>query len=118
MLTHRALVHEYVSCLVALDLDERDVPLHSLPLYHSAQMHVFMLPYLAIGATSHLVEAPDITDMLSRVERDGVNSVFAPPTVWVAVANHPELRTRDLSALRKAYYGASIMPVPVLRTLR
>ena len=118
MLTHRALVHEYVSCLIALDLDERDVPLHSLPLYHSAQMHVFMLPYLAIGATNHLVEAPDATDILRRVERDRVNSVFAPPTVWVGVANHPELRTRDLTALRKVYYGASIMPVPVLRALR
>ena len=118
MLTHRALVHEYVSCLLALDLDERDVPLHSLPLYHSAQTHVFMLPYLAIGATNHLVEAPDVPDILRRVERDGVNSVFAPPTVWVGVANHRELRTRDLRALRKIYYGASIMPVPVLRALR
>jgi fatty-acyl-CoA synthase len=118
MLTHRALLHEYVSCVVDLDLDERDVPLHSLPLYHSAQMHVFMLPYLAIAATNHLVEAPDVTDILRRVECDGVNSVFAPPTVWVGVANHPELRTRDLTALRKVYYGASIMPVPVLRALR
>ena len=118
MLTHRALLHEYVSCVVDLDLDERDVPLHSLPLYHSAQMHVFMLPYIAIGATNHLVEAPDVTDILRRVERDGVSSVFAPPTVWVGVANHPELRTRDLGALRKAYYGASIMPVPVLHALR
>jgi fatty-acyl-CoA synthase len=118
MLTHRALLHEYVSCVVDLDLDERDVPLHSLPLYHSAQMHVFMLPYLAIAATNHLEEAPDVADILLRVERDGVNSVFAPPTVWVGVANHPELRTRDLTALRKVYYGASIMPVPVLRALR
>jgi fatty-acyl-CoA synthase len=118
MLTHRALVHEYVSCIVDLDLDERDVPLHSLPLYHSAQKHVFMLPYLAIGATNHLVETPDVTDILRRIEGDGVSSVFAPPTVWVGVANHPELRTRDLTALGKVYYGASIMPVPVLRTLR
>jgi fatty-acyl-CoA synthase len=118
MMTHRAFVHEYLSCLVALDMDERDVPLHSLPLYHSAQMHVFMLPYLALGATNHLVTAPDVAGILDAVERDGINSVFAPPTVWVGVANHPELGSRDLSALRKAYYGASIMPVPVLQTLR
>jgi fatty-acyl-CoA synthase len=118
MMTHRAFVHEYMSCLQALDLQETDVPLHALPLYHSAQMHVFMLPFLSIGATNHLVEAPDVTDILDRVERDGVTSVFAPPTVWVGVANHPELRTRNLSALKKAYYGASIMPVPVLQTLR
>ena len=118
MMTHRAFVHEYLSCLQALDLDERDVPLHSLPLYHSAQMHVFMLPYLSLGATNHLVEAPDPGDILERIERDGLSSVFAPPTVWVAIANHPELTTRDLSALTKAYYGASIMPVPVLQALR
>ena len=118
MMTHRAFVHEYVSCLQALDLREDDVPLHSLPLYHSAQMHVFMLPYLSIGATNHLVEAPDPADILRRVEEDGLTSVFAPPTVWVAIANHPELTTRDLSTLTRAYYGASIMPVPVLQKLR
>ena len=118
MMTHRAFIHEYASCLQALDLHEDDVPLHSLPLYHSAQMHVFMLPYLSIGATNHLVEAPDPADILERVERDGLTSVFAPPTVWVAIANHPELTARDLGTLTKAYYGASIMPVPVLQKLR
>lgn len=33
-------------------------------------------------------------------------------------AGHPEFGRRDLGALRKAYYGASIMPVPVLERLR
>ncbi|MCW3003575.1 MAG: AMP-binding protein [Conexibacter sp.] len=118
MMTHRALLHEYLSCIVALDLDASDVPLHPLPLYHSAQMHVFLMPYLMLGATNHVVEKPDAGDMLARVERDGITSLFAPPTVWIAVSEHPDFATRDLSALRKAYYGASIMPVPVLRRLR
>ena len=37
MMTHRALLHEYVSCLQALDVAEHDRPLHVMPLYHSAQ---------------------------------------------------------------------------------
>src|SRR5699024_3907810 len=37
---------------------------------------------------------------------------------WVALANSPELETRNLESLRKAYYGASIMPGPVLDRLR
>jgi fatty-acyl-CoA synthase len=118
MMTHRAFVHEYVSCVVALDLDASDVPLHPLPLYHSAQMHAFLMPYLMLGATNHVVEKPDPTDMLARVERDGITSLFAPPTVWIALSEHPDFATRDLTALRKAYYGASIMPVPVLQRLR
>jgi fatty-acyl-CoA synthase len=118
MMTHRALVHEYLSCITALDLDAEDVPLHPLPLYHSAQMHVFLLPYLALGATNHVVEKPEPADVLQRVERDGVTSLFAPPTVWIALSEHPDFATRDLSSLTKAYYGASIMPVPVLQRLR
>ncbi len=118
MLTHRALVHEYVSCIVALDIKPSDVPLHALPLYHSAQMHVFLMPGLAVGATNHLVAAPDLDDVLARVPRDGITSLFFPPTVWVGLANHPGLAEADLTSLDKAYYGASIMPVPVLQKLQ
>src|SRR4051794_19984249 len=118
MMTHRAFVHEYVSCVVALDMDAADVPLHPLPLYHSAQMHAFLMPYLMLGATNHVVERPEPTDVLARVERDGITSLFAPPTVWIALGEHPDFAARDLTSLRKAYYGASIMPVPVLQRLR
>jgi len=118
MMTHRALLHEYVSCVLALDLDEQDVPLHVMPLYHSAQLHVFLMPALLVGATNHLVEVPEPGDVLERIERGGNTSFFAAPTLWVALSNHPDLPHRDLSSLRKAYYGASIMPVPVLRKLR
>ena len=118
MLTHRALVHEYMSCIAALDLAAADIPLHALPLYHSAQMHVFLLPGLAVGAVNHLVEAPDLDAILEQVPREGITSLFFPPTVWVGLANHPGLASADLSSLQKAYYGASIMPVPVLRKLR
>ncbi len=71
-----------------------------------------------IGATNHLVEAPDPADVLARVERQRIDSFFAPPTVWIALANHPDFGRGDLTALTKAYYGASIMPVPVLQRLR
>ncbi|MFJ6947781.1 acyl-CoA synthetase [Streptomyces wuyuanensis] len=118
MMTHRALVHEYVSAITALDLDEDDKPVHSLPLYHSAQMHVFLLPYLAVGAENTILDAPDPARIFELVEQGRADSLFAPPTVWIGLSNHPEFATRDLSALRKAYYGASIMPVPVLEGLR
>ncbi|WP_017576441.1 fatty acyl-CoA synthetase [Nocardiopsis kunsanensis] len=118
MMTHRALVHEYMSCLMGLDLAADDRPLHAMPLYHSAQMHVFLMPWLAVGATNTLVEAPDPADLLSRIETDRHGAFFAAPTLWVALTNHPDFRERDLSSLRKAYYGASVMPAPVLSTLQ
>ncbi|MDT9594361.1 fatty acyl-CoA synthetase [Nocardioides zeae] len=118
MMTHRALLAEYVSAITALDLGPDDDPLHPMPLYHSAQMHVFLLPSLAVGATNHLVETPDVPTLLRLVEERGLGSLFLAPTVWVPLAGHPDLATRDLSSLRKAFYGASIMPVPVLERLQ
>ncbi|MET8565522.1 acyl-CoA synthetase [Streptomyces flaveolus] len=118
MMTHRALVHEYLSAITALDLSAGDRPAHSLPLYHSAQLHVFLLPYLAVGATNLILDAPDGDRLFDLVEAGRVDSLFAPPTVWIGLAGRPDFTTRDLSGLRKAYYGASIMPVPVLERLR
>ncbi|MEU3519860.1 acyl-CoA synthetase [Streptomyces sp. NPDC006654] len=118
MMSHRALVHEYLSAIAALDLSAGDRPAHALPLYHSAQMHVFLLPYLAVGATNIILPAPDGDTLFDLVEAGRVDSLFAPPTVWIGLSNRPDFATRDLSGLRKAYYGASIMPVPVLERLR
>jgi fatty-acyl-CoA synthase len=116
MMTHRALVHEYLSCIVGLDLTEHDEPLHVMPLYHSAQLHVFLLPWLAVGAVNTLLEVPEPGEVLRRLARDRHGAFFAAPTLWVALANHPDFA--PLPALRKAYYGASIMPGPVLQRLR
>ncbi|MET8244387.1 acyl-CoA synthetase [Streptomyces sp. NPDC005202] len=118
MMTHRALIHEYLSAIAALDLSAGDRPVHSLPLYHSAQMHVFLLPYLAVGATNVILDAPDGDRLFDLIEAGRADSLFAPPTVWIGLANRPDFATRDLDGLRKAYYGASIMPVPVLERLR
>ena len=118
IMSHRALVHEYVSCIVALDLAAEDNPLHVMPLYHSAQMHVFLVPWLAVGATNTILEVPDAAEVLRRIEQDGHRAFFAAPTLWVAMANHADFETRDLGGLVKAYYGASIMPVPVLQRIQ
>lgn len=118
MMTHRSLVHAYLSAITALDLSAGDRPAHALPLYHSAQTHVFLLPYLAVGATNIILDAPDGDTLFDLIEVGRVDSLFAPPTVWIGLAGRPDFASRDLSGLRKAYYGASIMPVPVLERLR
>src|SRR5699024_5899077 len=71
-----------------------------------------------VGPTSPVVEGREPGEMLERVDRSGNTSFFAALILWVAWSIPLDLPLRDLSSLRKAYYGASIMPVPVLRKLR
>ena len=118
VLTHRALLAEYVSCIEALEFRHGDRVLHSLPLYHSAQMHVCIMPYLLVGATNFVLVGPDPEQCCGLIERETINSMFAPPTVWISFLRHPAFEEHDLASLEKVQYGASIMPVPVLRELR
>lgn len=117
-MTHSAFMAEYSACIVELELGQTDVSLAALPLYHSAQMHCFSMPQLLVGATVHLIASPVPETVLALIEARGITSFFAPPTVWISLLRHPDFDTRDLSTLKTIFYGASIMPVPVLQELR
>jgi fatty-acyl-CoA synthase len=117
MLTHDAVLWQYVSCLVDAEITAGDVILHALPLYHCAQLDVFFGPGIYCGATNHITSKPTPDNLLPLLERHGATSFFAPPTVWIALLRSPRFDATDLSKLRKGYYGASIMPVEVLREL-
>ena len=118
MMTHRAMLAQYHSCIHNMEYAASDRALAALPLYHTAQMHAFTMPQLLIGARTILIEAPAPAQVLELIEGERITSFFAPPTVWISLLRHPDFATRDLSSLEKVYYGASIMPVPVLHELR
>ena len=118
MMSHRALVAEYGSSVMALDFATTDRALAALPLYHCAQMHVFTMPQLLVGAQTRLVQAPEPSLCLRLIEEERITSFFAPPTVWISLLRHDDFERRDLATLERLYYGASIMPVPVLEELR
>lgn len=118
VLTHRALLAEYFSTIAACDIRASDYALAALPLYHSAQMHVFLMPLLLCGGTTLIADGPEAGYCLRTIHAERINSFFAPPTVWIALLRHAEFDPARLGALTKAYYGASIMPVPVLLELQ
>ena len=55
--------------------------------------------------------------LLRLLETHQINSFFAPPTVWIALLRSPAFDAGKLKHLTKGYYGASIMPVEVLKEL-
>lgn len=117
MLTHDAVLWQYVSCCINAEIAERDVLLHALPLYHCAQLDVFFGPAVYIGATNYITARPTPENLLPLMAQHGITSFFAPPTVWIALLRSPLFDQTDLGQLAKGYYGASIMPVEVLKEI-
>jgi fatty-acyl-CoA synthase len=117
MLTHDALLWQYVSCVVDASIAGDDLLLHALPLYHCAQLDVFFGPAVYVGASNVITGKPVAEHLLALIERHRIGSFFAPPTVWIALLRSPAFDRSDLSSLRKGYYGASIMPVAVMQEI-
>ncbi|BAM92913.1 putative AMP-dependent synthetase and ligase [Bradyrhizobium oligotrophicum S58] len=117
MLTHDAVIWQYVSCVVDAGIAADDVTLHALPLYHCAQLDVFFGPSIYVGATNIITAFPTPDNLLPLIAKYHITSFFAPPTVWISILRSPLFETTDVSSLHKGYYGASIMPVEVLREL-
>jgi fatty-acyl-CoA synthase len=94
-----------------------DKVLHSLPLYHCAQLDCFLGPNVYLGNTNIITASPAADNLLALIAEHKITSFFAPPTVWISLLRSPRFDHSDLSSLRKGYYGASIMPVEVLREI-
>ncbi|MDR0593013.1 MAG: AMP-binding protein [Bifidobacteriaceae bacterium] len=116
-LTSRSLMWQYVSTIVSGGAAAEDVDLHFMPFYHCAQLDVFLLPDIYLGATSVILRSAGPAPILRGIEEHGVNKMFATPSKWIELLHSPAFDPARLTGLTKGYYGASAMPVPVLREL-
>jgi acyl-CoA synthetase (AMP-forming)/AMP-acid ligase II len=111
MLTHFNLT----SNLAQLDrmappiMDEDDVPLVHLPLFHVFGLNVLMNWAVAVGATQVLMSRFDMIDFLDLVEEHKVTLLITVPPVIQGLAAHPEVPRRDLSSVRFSLAGAAPM---------
>ncbi len=116
IISNQALLAQYMGAIIDGGYESADINVNALPIYHCAQRDVFLNPIFLTGGTNILM-APDIGKILSTIDRYRANMFFAPPTVWIGILRHPDFAKYDLSCLTKCYYGASIMPVEVLKEL-
>jgi fatty-acyl-CoA synthase len=116
IISNQALMAQYMGAIIDGKYDSSDINVNALPIYHCAQRDVFMNPVFWVGGTNILM-TPDIGNILKTIAEYQATMFFAPPTVWIGMLRHPDFDKYDLSCLKKCYYGASIMPVEVLKEM-
>ncbi|MFP3380856.1 AMP-binding protein, partial [Bacillus sp. SIMBA_069] len=89
-----SIISEYVSTIIEGNMTSEDVAIHALPLFHSAQLHCFLGPYIYLGGSGIILEqaTPDL--MLQTVETYKATQLFCPPTVWIALLRSPAFSSR------------------------
>jgi long-chain acyl-CoA synthetase len=97
------------------EIQQGDVVLGSLPLFHSFGQTVSMNASLRVGATLTLLPKFDPGEALATMQRDRVTHFYGVPTMYGALLHHSGRGEYDTSALRTCITGGASMPVEVLR---
>ena len=88
--------------------------LHAAPMFHLADagaIHALTL----CGVTHCFLASFDPEATLRAIEHYRITTVVLVPTMLNMVLNHPNFDRYDVSCLKRVTYGASPMPLPLLR---
>lgn len=71
MLSHKSIISEYVSCVVDGKMSDKDLLVHALPFYHSAQLHVFLGPSIYLGASGIILDEATPATIIKTIAKFG-----------------------------------------------
>jgi long-chain acyl-CoA synthetase len=115
MLTHRNVYSNALhGSLAPFELAALSPFLHVAPMFHLADagaIHSLTLH----GLTHCFLSAFDPRAVLEAIERYRIENLVLVPTMINAIVNHPSIDDYDHSSLRRVSYGASPMPLPLLK---
>ncbi len=95
------------------DIAPDDVMLHAASLFHASGC--FVLPYWIKGACSAVLARFEPAEFLNAIVRWRATSMHVVPTMLAILLNHPDIEKADMSSVRTIVYGASPMPLPVIK---
>jgi long-chain acyl-CoA synthetase len=114
-LTHANMNRNAAISVSLVGATSGDVVFGGLPLFHSFGQTVMMNMAVLAGATLTLIPRFEPTKALEVLQRDRVTIMGGVPTMYVALAHHPDKADYDLSSLRVCVSGGASLPVEVLR---
>ena len=101
-----------------LRIEQDDVVLVVLPVFHIYALNVILGMAIRSGATAVLVERFEPEETLDLVERHGVTLLPGAPPMYVAWLDEPEERRGAFATVRMAISGAAPLPAEVLQRFR
>ncbi len=96
------------------DMQDDDVSITVLPLFHVFGLSSVMNVAVRFGGTMSLIPRFDASTVLEAIQRDKATIFEGVPTMFVALLNHPDVDSYDVSTLRMAVSGGAPIPAEVM----
>ena len=115
-LSHRNILNNGYFTTETIGFTEHDRLAIPVPFYHCFGMVMGNLGCITHGATM-VIPGPafDPAATLKAVQDERCTAVYGVPTMFIAMQNHPDFATFDLSTLRTGIMAGSPCPVEVMK---
>lgn len=115
MLHHMGLVNEATFVAERAGMSDGGVYVNAMPMYHIGGGAVTSFGAWSERGTFVLLPGFDPAQVMEAFEAyRGTHSLLVP-TMLLAILNHPDLHTRDLSSIQTVLSGASAVPASLVR---
>ena len=117
LLRHGGLTDNAALFARLVELDGRDVYVNPMPMFHTGGCVLGAIGTVAARAVHVPVLAFEPGFVLELVERERGTALLGVPTMLIACIEHPDINARDLSSLRAAVSGGSLVPAELVRRI-
>ncbi|HET8764084.1 MAG TPA: FadD3 family acyl-CoA ligase [Rhodanobacter sp.] len=118
MCTHGATIRAFTAWSGAVALRTGDRYLIINPFFHSFGYKAGWIAAFLRGATVYPHAVFDVDAVLALIQRERINFLPGPPTLFLSMLAHPALKSFDISSLTGAVTGASVVPPILIRRMR
>ncbi len=117
VLTHRGLLNNTLFVTRRWGMEQTDRFCLPVPFFHAKGVGS-ILKTLAAGATLHPLLAFDPQKVLQVISQERCTMFAGVPTMLVALMQHPDFTTADLSSLKQAVSGGAPVPVALMEQVK
>ena len=117
LLRHGALTDNAALFAAVAEIGPGDVYVNPMPMFHTAGCVLGALGTVQARAVHVPVIAFDPAFVLELIERERGTALLGVPTMQIALLEHPDRASRDLSSLRSSVSGGSLVPAELVRRI-
>ncbi len=118
ILHHHGILNNAMLFAQRWGLRQSDRYCNPMPLFHTAGCVVAVLGSLYTGSTLHPLLAFDPAKALQIIGHEGCTTLVAVPTMLLAMLQHPDFATYDLTSLSCVGTGGTPVPVYLMEQVK
>jgi acyl-CoA synthetase (AMP-forming)/AMP-acid ligase II len=112
---HKRVFNVGLTMMISMGINQEERILHIAPLFHSAQLNLFLVSGVVLGATHIIHRDFHPVTSLQAIEQHKITHFFGVPAMYNFMLQVPNASDYDLTSIKRCGYGAAPMAPELVR---